>query len=50
MALACFSWTIVGVFIPYVTKAFKNVRHTCRNCGTLLVTVHYGTGAEAHLV
>jgi len=48
-AAVFFFTTGIFVFIPYVAKRFKNVRHKCGKCGRLLATCHYGTGTETHL-
>lgn len=50
MATLLFFTTGLGVIIPYVTNFSKNVHHYCFRCGKKLVTHHFGSGTETHLI
>ncbi|TDZ25666.1 hypothetical protein Cob_v001407 [Colletotrichum orbiculare MAFF 240422] len=50
MAVMLFFTTGLGVFVPYSTNTFKNVRHNCLRCGRVLATKRFGGGTRAHLM
>ncbi|WYZ42344.1 hypothetical protein EsH8_VI_000043 [Colletotrichum jinshuiense] len=50
MATMFFFTTAIGVFIPYVARPFKDIRHTCMRCGRKVATRRFGGGTKAHLM
>ncbi|RMZ71728.1 LITAF-like zinc finger domain-containing [Pyrenophora seminiperda CCB06] len=49
-AFLCFYLCLCGVFLPYVTRGTKDIKHTCASCEVALATCHRSGTTEVHRI